>query len=161
MELVAARTGVGTHDSRHRLAELGIVVLGCDLGFFDCIETGIHNDDSEDRILVVGAIQVVAGAAEVLAVHENLLAALGIFRGRVAPSSEDLGSRRKQLQGLEITIVEGQFLQLLSGKLDRHIGAVRLELRSLCRDFDLLAGRTDLKMGVHIGGCVSRHGNVF
>ena len=88
---------MGAHDSRHSLAELGIVVLGCDLGFFDRIQARIHDDDPENRILVVGAIQVVTGAAEVLAVHKDLLAALRILGGRVAPSSEDLSTRGEQL----------------------------------------------------------------
>src|SRR3954469_21693832 len=117
MELVAARAGVGAHDARRRLAELRVVILSCNLRLFDGIETGIHDDDSQNRILIVSSVQFVTCPAEVLTVDKNLFAALRILRGRVSPSSKDLGAWSQQFQALEVPIVEREFLELFSGEL--------------------------------------------
>ena len=54
----------------------------------------IDHDNSQDRILVVSTVQFEAGPAEVLPVHENLLAALRILRRRMTPSHQFLGAGR-------------------------------------------------------------------
>ncbi len=111
MDFVGTRLGLGSHDSSYGFAELGVIVLGRNLGFSDRIQTRVHDDDTQNRILVVSTIQLISRAAEVLAVHENLLAALGILCGSMVPP-EQLRPWRKQLQALEIPIVDGEFRQL-------------------------------------------------
>ena len=119
MKLVGARARVRRHNTRDGFAELSIVILRRNLRFFDSIETRIHDDDPENRVLVVGSIQFITSAAEVLPVHEDLLATLRIFRGSVAPPGENLGSWGEQLQTLEVPVVDGQFLQLFPGEFHR------------------------------------------
>src|SRR5712691_11104501 len=86
VEFVAPGLGLSSHDASQGFAELSVVVLGCDFGLGHRIQTGVHNNDTENRILVIGAVQLVSRATEVLAVHEDLLAALRILRGGVAPA---------------------------------------------------------------------------
>ena len=88
MEFVAARFGLGGQDSSDGLAEFGVVVLSRHLRLSHRIQARVDDDDAQDGVLIVRAIQFVSGAAEVLAVDENLLTALRIFRGRVAPADE-------------------------------------------------------------------------
>ena len=68
VELLRARLGLHGDDAGGRLAELGVVVLRGDLGLADRLEGGIDDDDAEDRVAVLGAVELIAGAAEVLAV---------------------------------------------------------------------------------------------
>ena len=86
MEGVAARLGLRRHDSTQRLAELGVVILSCDFRFCHRVQTRVDDDDPQNRILIVGAVQFITSTAEMLAIHEDLLAALGIFRSSVTPS---------------------------------------------------------------------------
>ena len=68
MELVRARLGLHGDDTRRRLPELGVVVLRGDLRLADRLEVGVDDDDAEDRVAVLGAVELIARAAEVLAV---------------------------------------------------------------------------------------------
>ena len=53
--------------SGYSLAHFRVVMLQRDLGFCDSVQIRIDDDDAEDWILIVGAVQLVIGAAEVLA----------------------------------------------------------------------------------------------
>ena len=89
------RTGLGL-DSDHAgdgLAKFRVVILQRHFCFLNRIEVRIDDNDAENRILVIGSVEFERGAAKVLAVYENLLAALRIFCRCVAPPNELLGSR--------------------------------------------------------------------
>ena len=60
-----ARLGLHRDDAGGRLAELGVVVLRGDLRLADRLEVRVDDDDAEDRVAVLGAVELVAGAAEV------------------------------------------------------------------------------------------------
>src|SRR5882762_898830 len=55
VKFVRAGFGLRSDDSPDGFAELGIVVLRSNLHLVDGIEVRINYDDSEDRILVIGA----------------------------------------------------------------------------------------------------------
>ncbi len=142
------------------LAEFRVVVLGRDFGFRHRVQTRVDDDDPQNRILIVSAVQFISGTAEVLSVYEDLFAALRILRGCVAPA-QDLGSRRKQFQALEVSVEYWKFRQLFSAKLDRDIGAVGFELRRFAGDFYRLRGPADLKLAVDARPGVRRHLDVL
>ena len=75
--------------------------------------------------------------------HENLLAALRIFRGGVAPANHFLGAGGQEFEASEVAVQIGRFFDVFLIELDGDVGAVGLELRRFRGDFDLLAGRTD------------------
>ena len=72
MEAVGSRTGLRSDDGRDSLAELGIEVLRGDLGLGHCIRRRVDNNDSENRVLVVGAVQLEGRSTERLAVNLDL-----------------------------------------------------------------------------------------
>ena len=78
-----------------------------------------------------------------------------------AQPRHDLGSGRKQLEALEVSIEDGKFLQLFTAEFHRDVRAVRLELRGLGGHFHLLAGRADLELAIDLGAGVGGHLNVF
>src|SRR5260370_33801461 len=98
MTLVRAGLGLHSDNTCDSLAELGVIVLQCDLRLLDGVEVRIHHDDPKNRVLVVCPVQLEGRAAEVLAIHENLLAALRIFRRSVAPSDKLLRPWVKRLK---------------------------------------------------------------
>ena len=128
MEIVGARTGLRGHDSRHGLAQLGIVVLRGDLGFGYRIHWRIDDDDSENRILVVGAVQFEGCSAECLAVHLNLLRCLRVFIGGVRPA-ENLGARKQKLQVGEVLVADRKAGNLLLVENGGHVGLFSLQKR--------------------------------
>src|SRR6266853_1060372 len=79
VEAVAARLCLGGHEPRDCFAELGIVVLRSDLHFGNRVEVGIDDRDADDWVLIVSAIQFVAGGEGELAVAFDLLAALRVL----------------------------------------------------------------------------------
>ncbi len=85
MKIVRARLSLHGHNTRDSLAELRVIILQCDFGFLDGVEVRIYDDNPENRVLVVCPVQLEGGPAEVLAIDENLLAALRVFRGGVTP----------------------------------------------------------------------------
>jgi len=56
-----------------------------------------------------------------LAVHENLLRALGILCGGVAPSHKLLCARREQFQVREVAIQEGQIRDVTGIELNGNV----------------------------------------
>ena len=128
MEVVGAGTGLGGNYRGNSLAQLGVEVLRGDLGFSDRVHGGVDDDDAQNRILVIGAVQLEGGSAEGLAVHLNLLGALRVFIGRVGPAQK-LGARQQELQVGEVLIAHGQAGNLLLVEDRRNVGAVGLQLR--------------------------------
>ena len=115
MFLIASRLRLNRNDARHSLAKLGIVVPQRDFRFLNGVQVRIDDDDSENRILIVGSVQFKSRAAEVLAVHENLLSALRIFRGGMAPADQFLSSGGQQFERREVAVQDRQHLRSLSG----------------------------------------------
>ena len=111
--LVRARLGLHGDDARGGLAELGVVVLRGDLGLADRLQRRVDDDDAQDGVAVLGAVQLVAGAAEVLAVDHGLGGALRVLAGRVVPA-EPLGARRQQDELGEVAVEDGQLGELLA-----------------------------------------------
>ncbi len=85
VEIIGARFCLCGYDSRHSLAKLGIVTLGRKLSLGYSVQVWVNHNDAENRILIVSAVQLISGSAEVLALHENLLAALRILGRGVTP----------------------------------------------------------------------------
>src|SRR5580698_68291 len=109
----AAVEGVGPgfrlrrDNGRNRFAEFRVEILRCNLCFRNCIQCWIDDDDSEDRILVVSAIQLIGNATERLSVNLDLLAALRILISGVRPG-QLLCARQQQLETGEISVCERQ-----------------------------------------------------
>src|SRR5205823_3153912 len=95
------------YDRADRLSKFGIVILMDDLRFVDGIKVRIDDDDPENWILVIRAVQFERRPGKVLPVRFNLLRTLGVFAGGVPPV-KTLRSGREQLQGREVSIVDGK-----------------------------------------------------
>ena len=109
---VGARLGLHRHDAGRRLAELGVVVLRRDLRFADRLQGRVDDDDAEDRIAVLGAVELIGRAAEVLAVHHRLRRALRVLAGGVLPP-QLLRARRQQDELGEVAVEDRQVGELL------------------------------------------------
>ncbi len=163
MKLVRARLGLHRDNTCDSLAELGVIVLQCDLRLLDGVEIRIHHDDPQNRVLVVCPVQLEGGAAEVLAIHENLLAALRIFRGGVAPSDKLLRPWGEQLEAGEIAVKDRKIFDIFFVELNRNILPVCLKLRNLPGHLDALRDGSHLKLSVNVCARISRYlhaGNV-
>ena len=126
VELVRSGTGQDRDHPRDRLPELGVVVLGGDLGLADRLQRGVDHDDAEDRVAVVGAVELVPGSAEVLAVHHGLDGALRVLGGCVLPGLL-LGSRREQHEPREVPLEHREIRDLPGLEARGHVGAVGLQ----------------------------------
>ena len=104
MKFIAARLGLRRYVAGNRLAHLGVILLQRHLGFGNSVEVRVDDDDTQDWILVVGAVQLIVGSAEVLAVNENLLRRLRIFGARVGPTRQLLRTGRQQLELREVAV---------------------------------------------------------
>src|SRR5262249_30987742 len=113
MEFVGARLGLNRDNAGRGFSEFGIVVLERDLGFLNRVEVRIDDNDSKDRVLVVGAVQLEGRAAKVLAINENLLRSLRILGRSVAPADELLCAGRKKLEVGEVAIQNRKVFDVL------------------------------------------------
>src|SRR5690348_12422383 len=126
VDLIAARLGGSIQDSGTHVAEFRIVILCRNLLLRQRIDVGIDDDDAQYGILIFRSIQLIAGAAEMLAIHLDLGAALRIFTRCV--SKADLGGAwREQFQGLRVAAQAWQVHQLLGSERSLHVGPVRLQ----------------------------------
>ena len=133
MELIGTGLGLRGHDAGYGLAEFRVIVLQRDFGFGHSIQVGIHDDNPKDRVLVISPIQLESSATEVLALSEDLLAALRILGGGVAPAHHLLRTRRHQLQSGKVPVQDGNVLDILVIEGGGDIGAVGRQLRGLAR----------------------------
>src|SRR5258708_21639885 len=60
MNFICAGLSLRCHHSANGLAELRVVVLLGNLNFLNGLEIGINDDNSKDRVLVVGTVQLKA-----------------------------------------------------------------------------------------------------
>ena len=127
---VCARLGLGRNYGRHRLTELGIIVLSRDLSFRHCIERRIDDDLTQDGVLVGSSVQFVRNSREVLSVNLDSGAALRVFRSVLRPTHH-LGSWNQQFEAGEVAARIRQVRNCLFVQYQAHIGAVGLELRNL------------------------------
>ncbi len=153
MQRIAPGLGRHDHQAGRGAAELGIVVLAAQAGFRDRIERRVDDYDAQDRVLVVGSVQLETGAGEMLSVHLNLQTALRVLARRMIPT-QALGSGCKQLIGLEVAVEGRQVFQLMRREVGGNLGAIRLQQRRHCGDFDLLRHLSDLHSDIHAGGLV-------
>ncbi len=142
MEDVGAGLGLHRHDARRGLAELGIVVLRRDFRLADRLERRVDDDDAENRIAVLGAVELIPRAAEVLAVDHRLGRTLRVLAGRVLPL-ELLRAGRQQDELGEVAIEHREIGELLVVEPRRHIGAIDFQERRSTRDHDLFGHRAD------------------
>ena len=155
VELIGARTGLGSHDCRNRLAQLRVVVLRGDLGFRHRIHWRIDDDDAQNRILVIGAIQLECGSAESLTVYLNLLRTLRVFIRCVRPA-EKLCARKQKLKVGEVLVAHRKTRDLLLIEDCCNVRFVCLQFRlCVCVHFYGCAGvgtyvhrRIDARRGV-------------
>ena len=150
VNVIAARFSLGGNDAGHCLAEFRVIVLQRYFSFGHCVQIRINHDDSENRILIVGAVEFERSSAEVLALREYLLAALGILGCSVAPSHNLLRAWRQQLDLRDVLFVE----------CHRDVGAIGLELRRFGRNFHGFAGRAYLELSVNPCSSVGTHVDV-
>src|SRR5207253_1479361 len=85
VEAVATGFRLRCDNPGNRLPKLCVVVLAGDLGFGYGIERRIDHDNPEDRVAIVGPIQLEASTTKGLAVDFGLQAVLRIFAGGVCP----------------------------------------------------------------------------
>ena len=148
MEFVGAGLGLDGDHASGGFAELRVVVLKRDLGFLDGVEVRVDDDDSQNGILVVGAIELEGSAAEVLAVHEDLLRALRVLGRGVAPSDDFLRAGGEKLEVGEVAIENRQVFDVFRVEFDGNVSAVGLELLDLAADFDGLCNVSDGQRGI-------------
>ena len=155
---VGAGLGLDRHDARRGLAELGIVVLRRDFRFADRFERRVDDDDAENRIAVLRAVELIPGAAEVLAVDHRLRRPLRVLAGGMLPL-ELLRAGRQQDELGEVAIEHRQIGELLGVEPGRDVGAVDLQQRRSAGDHHLLGHGADRQR--EGDGClrVHAHGN--
>ena len=103
MYLIRAGPGLRRYDRREGLSEFRVIVLRGDLGFRHRFQVGVDDDDAQNRVPVIGAIELEGTAAEVLPVDVNLKAALRILARSVRPP-QLLGARGKELKISEVSV---------------------------------------------------------
>ena len=96
-----------------------------------------------------------------LAVYENLLAALRVLGSGVAPAHQALGARGEQFKSGEVFIQNGQFVNLLRIERRRHVCAVCLELRGIAGNFHNFRGAADFELPIHAGVGIRVNNDVF
>src|SRR5262249_17320566 len=126
MKVVSARLGLDRDHAGYRLAELGIIILGCYLSLANRLKIRVDDDNAQDRVPILGAIQLIAGSAEVLAVHHDLRRALRVFARRVLPPKL-LCARSKQHKLGEISVQYRQVRDLFLLEGGRDVGAICLQ----------------------------------
>src|SRR5207244_592835 len=128
VHVIAARLSLYRDQAGDSLSEFGVVILQRHLRLSNGVEVRVDNYDPKNRVLIIGAVKFESGAAEVLAVNKDLLATLGIFRGRMAPAHQLLRARRRQLERCKVAIEDWQVLHILRIELNRHVRAIGLQL---------------------------------
>ena len=78
---IRAGLGLRAHHARARHAKLGVIVGGGDLGFGYRLERGVDHNPTQHGVMIVRAIQQVAGAGEALAVYQHAIGALRVLGG--------------------------------------------------------------------------------
>src|SRR5580698_10919764 len=89
-----------------------------------------------------------------LSIDFDLSATLRIFRSSVVETGQFLRARRKQFETREVAVEDWQIFHILLAELDAHVGAIRLELGNVARNFDGLVHCSDNKLRVDGGGAV-------
>ncbi len=148
VEFVDARLDLNRDRTGDGFADFRVEILVSDLGFLNGVQVRIDDDNPEDGILVIGTVEFEGRAAEVLAVHHDLLAALGVFCGGVAPADELLRAGRKQLEVCKVAIQDGKVFDIFLIETDGDVRAVRLDLRNFSADFNGLRHRAQLELSV-------------
>ena len=87
-----------------------------------------------------------------LAIYEDLLAALRIFGRSMAPTYQLLRSRRKELEVREIAIQNWQVFNVFFVERNGNVGAVGFELLDLAADFNGLRHVTNGERSVVASG---------
>ena len=162
VERVRTRLGLHGHNGRNSLAQLGVKVLRGDLRFGNRIQRRIHNDDAQNRILVVGAVQLVSDAAEGLTVNLNLTRCLRIFVSSVGPAQQ-LCARQQKLQVGEVLSLNRKIVHLLRIEHRRYVSAVGLQFRLLVgiHFYRFCTGSRDLKRYIHARSRIGQHLNTL
>jgi len=70
-----------------------------------------------------------------------------------------LSARREQFEIGEVSVKDGQIFDVLLVELDVHIGAIRLELREVARDFDGLRDFANLHGRINARGSIRGNRN--
>ena len=125
-ELVGSRLGLHRDDARRGLTELGVVVLRRDLRFANRFEVWIDDDDSKNRVAVLGSVQLIRRSAEMLTVHHRLRRTLRVLARGVVPL-ELLRARGEQEELGEVAIQDRQFGDLFRVEACGDVSAVGLE----------------------------------
>ncbi len=112
MQFVSAGLGLRGHQTGDCLTLLSIVKLRPDGSLGHSVQVGVDYDDTQNGILVIGSVQLEAGAAEMLAVDKNLQTALRILSRCVVPAGQLLGAGRQQLKRGEVAFVDRQVLHV-------------------------------------------------
>jgi len=128
VQRIGARLGLHRDHPCRGLAELGVVVLRGDLRFPDRLQGGIDDDDPEDRVAILGAVELVRGSAEMLAVHHRLRRPLRVLAGRMLPA-QLLSARRQQDELGEVAVEDGEVGQLARVERGRDVGAIGTQQR--------------------------------
>src|SRR5258708_21378772 len=85
VEVICTRFCLCSYNSCYRFSKFGIVILSSKLSLGYSVEVWVNDDNAENRILIVSAVQFISGSTEVLSLNENLLAALRILGRSVTP----------------------------------------------------------------------------
>ena len=128
-------------------AELGVVVGGRDLRLGDRLERRVDDDQPEQRIVIVGAVEQVRRPGEALAVDDLAVGPLRIL-ARCRLRRRRLHPRRQQLEGREAPVQDRQARHCLFRERGRHVAALGLQQGSAGAHLDRLAQLAELQLDV-------------
>src|SRR5262249_2202257 len=130
VDVIRAGLGLNRNDAGDCLSELGIVILRGDLCFTNRLEVWIDDDYAENRIAIFSAVQLVAGAAEMLTVDNNLSGPLRILARGVLPLKLLRAGGEENELG-EVAIQDWKIRDLFLVECCSNIGAVSLQQLAL------------------------------
>ena len=90
-----------------------------------------------------------------LAIDEDLPAALRIFRRGVAPANQLLCPWGEKLEIGEVAIQHRQLFYVCLAEFHVNISAIGLQLRHFTSDFNGLSHRANLQLSINVGRVVS------
>ena len=160
MQGVGARLCFRLHHRPARLRIFGIVVARRIFEFGNRVDGWIHDDNTQNRVIIVGAIDHEVLGAEALAVDVDLHALLGVLAGSMLPRHL-LRTRHQQFEGGEIAVERGQVANLRGAQTGTDLGAVCNQGCRLARHADFLRDLAHNQLNVDTCRPVDAHGHVF
>ena len=161
MNRIGARFGLGADHASAGDAKLGVVVGGGDLGFGHRFECWIDDDPTQHGVVIIGAIQQVAGAGEALSIDQHPVRALRILGGsRSQRGGEGNDARRHQLKVGEAAAQHRQIRNRSFAVSGCDIAAFGLQDSSFGAHFEGLRHVAHLQLDFEAGFGIHRYADI-